>query len=205
MEQQQIDQYLERYLVLLDEYTQLRRDLSGLQSQVYQNIARANFTAERGMRYGQDHYDDRMQSILSLKITPSAAGVPVYVLEKPPVAAPAADHKVKEDQDTDSVTEEKAESGTTADKKSAQKSKDPLRWFGLLTPAPLRTAQAQSLRAVEHIIPRLVTVNAEMASLEIEVRRVRKRRAKAEAATLKAAERTATPEAQAKMASVESN
>ncbi|KAL2259630.1 hypothetical protein VTK26DRAFT_6635 [Humicola hyalothermophila] len=58
--------------------------------------------------------------------------------------------------------------------------RDPLRWFGILTPFPLREAQAQSIKAVEEIIPRLATVNAEMAAVELEVRRARKKRAKAE-------------------------
>ena len=62
-QQQHIDALLERYLGLLDEYTQLRKSLSQIQSNVYQNIARANFAGERGMRYGQDHYDERMQAI----------------------------------------------------------------------------------------------------------------------------------------------
>ena len=57
---------------------------------------------------------------------------------------------------------------------------DPLRWFGILTPLPLRQAQGQAIRAVEEVIPRLASVSAEMARVELEVRRARKRRAKAE-------------------------
>ena len=66
--QQQIDELLERYLGILDEYSKLREELSRLQSGVYQNIARANFAGERGMRYGQDHYDERMRALRVLNI-----------------------------------------------------------------------------------------------------------------------------------------
>ncbi|KAL8408784.1 hypothetical protein RB594_007282 [Gaeumannomyces avenae] len=46
----EIDALLERYLGLLDEYAELRASLGAVQSGMYQNIARANFAAERGMR-----------------------------------------------------------------------------------------------------------------------------------------------------------
>ena len=64
--QKHIDALLEQYLQLLNEYTELRGQLSQLQSDVFHNIARANFAAERGLRYGQDHYDERMQALRAL-------------------------------------------------------------------------------------------------------------------------------------------
>ena len=51
--QSHIDTLLERYLGLIDEYSQLREDLSRLQRGMFQDIARANFSAERGVRYGR--------------------------------------------------------------------------------------------------------------------------------------------------------
>jgi hypothetical protein len=66
--------------------------------------------------------------------------------------------------------------------KSKDKATDPLRWFGILTPLALRQAQVQAIKAVEEIIPRLATLSVEMAAVELEVRRARKRRAKAEKA-----------------------
>ncbi|ATY63630.1 hypothetical protein A9K55_008494 [Cordyceps militaris] len=56
---------------------------------------------------------------------------------------------------------------------------NPLRWFGVLVPQALRDAQSEAVRTVEDILPRLASVQAEMAQVEIEVRRARKRRAKA--------------------------
>ena len=172
MEQQHIDQLLERYLSLLDEYTQLRQKLSQIQSVVYQNIARANFSGERGMRYGQDHYDERMQATRLLSINQDDS--------------PSPDFSIYNFIDEDEEEELERDGSKTEEKKPKEKkrnrNKNPLHWFGLFAPMPLRTAQAQSAQAVEEIIPRLVSVNAEMLETEIEVRRARKRRAKAEAA-----------------------
>ncbi|KAI8715549.1 hypothetical protein NCS52_01062900 [Fusarium sp. LHS14.1] len=182
-QQQHIDALFERYLGLLDEYTQLRKSLSQLQSNVYQNIARANFAGERGMRYGQDHYDERMQAIRLLDIEVDDKEIPSFSIIDAPIEEPE-----KEEGATTGgnggESEEKTEKDSTKEstQKKPKKNKNPLHWYGIFAPMPLRTAQTQSVQAVENIIPRLVSVNAEMLNVEIEVRRARKRRAKAEAA-----------------------
>ncbi|KAJ4264799.1 hypothetical protein NW762_005042 [Fusarium torreyae] len=190
MEQQHIDELLQRYLGLLDEYTQLRESLSHLQSDVYQNIARANFSGERGMRYGQDHYDERMQATRLLAIEQNKDQSPIFTI----VDAP----EEKEDEEKagfasaekpDGEAESNAEEEKPTEKKR-KKNRNPLHWYGLFAPMPLRTAQTQSVKAVEEIIPKLVSVNAEMLEVEIEVRRARKRRAKAEAAGRKTGQTT---------------
>ncbi|KAH0495770.1 hypothetical protein TgHK011_009301 [Trichoderma gracile] len=212
MEQQQqehIDSLLERYLSLLDEYTRLRQDLSNLQAGVYQNIARANFTGERGMRYGQDHYDERMRAMRVLRIEEAGgeeATGPRFTIrnlmdsaaageggkeDKPEsrpgggdaettTPQPDSEATPEADQKTEAPGEGKEEQ-TEKKPKTKKTSRDPLRWFGLLAPLPLRTAQTLSIQAVEQVIPRLVSVNAEMEHVEIEIRRARKKRAKAAA------------------------
>ncbi|KAK6207140.1 hypothetical protein LQW54_007457 [Pestalotiopsis sp. IQ-011] len=190
----EIDALLERYLLLLDEYTTLHANLSAAQSGIYQNIARANFSAERGMRFGQDHYDDRMQASRKLEVTMNDDGRPTFKL-----AVPSPSQEERQSQATElavdsreTIQEADAKSNgshndraTPVDSAKATRRKDPLQWFGLLTPIPLRQAQAQSIKAVEQIIPRLVTVNAEMEQVEIAVRRARKKRGKAEVAAKK--------------------
>ncbi|KAM0436155.1 hypothetical protein ACHAPT_003047 [Fusarium lateritium] len=194
--QPHIDELLERYLGLLDEYTQLRQNLSQLQSNVYQNIARANFAGERGMRYGQDHYDERMQAIRLLDIEVDEKEVPTFSM----VDAPAEEPEKEEDAATkgnDEEPEHEAEKDSTRESSQKKpKNWNPLHWYGIFAPMPLRTAQTQSIQAVEQIIPRLVTVNAEMLSVEIEVRRARKRRAKAEAAAKNESETIASTQPQ---------
>lgn len=209
MEQQHIDSLLERYLALIDEYSRLREELSKLQAGVYQNIARANFTGERGMRYGQDHYDERMRALRVLDITPGEEDVPSFTVKS--LESPADDKGQKEDEKREGSPEREPADTTTAQEKSGaspeesqrpeeqDKGKDkekqnkkktkkpssnPLHWFGLLAPPPLRTAQALSIQAVEQAIPRLISVNAEMEHVEIEIRRARKKRAKAAAAAV---------------------
>lgn len=184
MDQQHIDELLVRYLGLLDEYTRLRESLSKLQTGIYQNIARANFSGERGMRYGQDHYDERMQALRLLHVEVDENGLPAFAMADAPKEeedVPKEDDAAVEQVEKDSDSQ--AEKQDSAAKKS--KIKNPIHWFGLFAPMPLRTAQTQSIQAVEQIIPRLVSVNAEMLNVEIEVRRARKRRAKAVAAAEK--------------------
>jgi hypothetical protein len=163
MDDDQIDLLLERYLGLLDEYTTLRESLSKTQASIYHDIARANFSAERGIRYGPDYYDERMQASRVLAITATdadAEAVPAFESIKAP--EPDAPE-------------------TEGEAPAKPKSKDPLRWFGILAPQPLRQAQAHAIRAVDTLIPRLVTVDAEMKHVEIQIRRARKKRAKAAA------------------------
>ncbi|TDZ74415.1 Coiled-coil domain-containing protein 115 [Colletotrichum trifolii] len=185
METDQIDQLLERYLTLLDEYTQLRELLSKTQAGMYQNIARANFSAERGVRYGPDYYDERMQALRSLKISANDKGVPRYELVKPAkaVTQPVSHEDAGDEGAPDDAGEISSPEKPTADEKAnrAKKSNDPLRWFGILAPLPLRQAQTLSVQAIQDVIPRLVSVDAEMMHLEIEVRRARKKRAKVQA------------------------
>ena len=59
------------------------------------------------------------------------------------------------------------------------KSRDPLRWFGILSPPSLRQAQSSSSKLVETAV-KLSTVDAEMKGVEIEIRRARKRKVKSE-------------------------
>jgi hypothetical protein len=211
MEQQHIDSLLQRYLSLIDEYSRLREELTKLQTGVYQNIARANFTGERGMRYGQDHYDERMRALRVLNIELTEDNVPNFAVKnvEPPVdGAAGGDDKTQEEAEkrNDSSKEEETEKEAKADVTSAQENSadsteeqqnnqaekdkkkakkpnhNPLHWFGLLAPQPLRAAQTLSIQAVEDAIPKLVSVNAEMEHVEIEIRRAKKKRAKAMAA-----------------------
>ncbi|KAK1640495.1 hypothetical protein BDP81DRAFT_420176 [Colletotrichum phormii] len=210
METDHIDGLLERYLLLLDEYTALRERLSGTQAGMYQNIARANFSAERGVRYGPDYYDQRMRASRTLEVAVNDRGVPRFEVVKAAddgdavtepkveaaedgVSAAAAAKSGDVDEApgmesegvTSSVGEETEKEAEKEKEKTKQnkkkKSNDPLRWFGILAPMSLRQAQTLSVQAVQDVIPRLVSVDAEMKDIEIEVRRARKRRAKAEA------------------------
>ncbi|KAG6057837.1 hypothetical protein E4U17_000866 [Claviceps sp. LM77 group G4] len=235
--QDQIDLLLQRHLILLDQYTHLRAHLSRLQSSTFQDLARANFSAPRGQRFGQEQYDERMRASRRMRLR---GGEPVkfcvvrtdndggYEGERGAGDGNGRDDTKREedtqrqnkmgedgkgerdgngaengngreDANEETNTEEGEdddddddEKGTTEDANDAENGgdkiprsrnppNDPLRWFGLLTPTPLRAAQGHAIQAVEEVIPRLASVMAEMQHVEIEVRRARKRRAKTEA------------------------
>lgn len=202
----EIDALLERYLGLLDEYTKLRASLGAVQSGMYQNIARANFAAERGMRYGPDCFDERMQASrrLSIEMKPPVgheggsqhASFTVYSAE---ASEPPAGPKHGDDGESGQefgASEPSAEAnrqsrdGVAGTNEAAAKAnlasqKDPLRWFGLFTPASLRLAQGQAVEIVQDLLPKLASVDAEMAQVEIQVRRAKKKRTKASAAAEK--------------------
>lgn len=191
-----IDALLERYLALLDDYTNLRAELSRLQTATFQNLARANFAAERGVRFGQDYFDARMQAGRRVMVGLRDAGADVVTVEviKPGATTAAAgsgrlesEAPFEEDEEGKKAREGEDEPAGVQKQKTPPPPKDPIRWFGLLTPLALRQTQASAVDAVERVIPRLVTVDAEMRQVEIEVRRARKRRAKAEAAAAVAA------------------
>jgi hypothetical protein len=194
-----IDALLERYLLLLDEYTTLQTRLAALHSGVYQNLAKANFSAERGIRYGKDYYDDRMHATRKLVISRGQEDAnATSLLEDCPVvfdissgdevrvAGAGKEGEVGGGVEADAVDgAADGDEGEGGKREGKSKLKDPLRWFGILTPLPLRQAQKLAVESVEEVVPRLATVSAEMAAVELEVRRARKRRAKAEAAVVK--------------------
>ncbi|KAK3985504.1 hypothetical protein QBC44DRAFT_334900 [Cladorrhinum sp. PSN332] len=192
-ETDKIDVLLERYLTLLDSYAQLRNSLNGIQAGMYQHLARANFSADRGIRYyGQDYYDERMQAARRISITSSShhtPSTPVFAVKTSGLESATVtksentkdDEAKKEGDTTDNLSnsDDDASKEKTESEKKSQKSTDPLRWYGILTPLHLRQAQSNAIKAVEDIIPQLASISAEMASVELEVRRARKRRAKA--------------------------
>ncbi|KAN0095790.1 hypothetical protein V8E51_016501 [Hyaloscypha variabilis] len=192
----EIDQLFEHYLNLLHQYDSLRSSLSSLQASIQQNIARANFDAQRGVRYGQDCYDQRMQAARRCRVTRDPEGAALF-------AAGTVGEGEGWSAASEGVHEENAEgrkSGIPADgsgvkgevdvdgeksgeetEKGANKPKDPIRMFGILTPQALRLAQGGAIKMVEDVVPKLVSIDAEMKEVEIKIRRARKQRSKAEA------------------------
>lgn len=202
----EIDALLERYLILLDEYTELRASLGAVQGGMYQNIARANFAAERGMRYGPDCFDERMQASrrLSIQVKPYAGheGGSQHVsfavcsaeAPEPPAGSQDSndDKSGKEPGSSEPMVEAKqqsrdgvADTNEATAKANPATRKDPLRWFGLFTPASLRLAQGQAVEIVEDLLPRIASIDAEMGQVEIQVRRAKKKRSKAATAAEK--------------------
>ena len=162
---------------------------------VYQSLARANFSAERGVRYGQDFYDERMQASKVVSAVYSEDGLAEFELvdlnatttseaaETKDIEEKLAQTKLGEEEQAHD--EEKTADEAGPDKASMpkvvtpSKSRDPLRWFGILSPPSLRQAQSSSSKLVQTAV-KLSTVDAEMKGVEIEIRRARKRKVKSE-------------------------
>lgn len=162
-ESDQIDHLLVNYLDLLDQYENLRKSLYKLQGSMLQNISKANFNANRGIRYGEDFYDTRMQALrLCVTTKDEKKGTSIFTV----------DALIKSDLKTEL---DKQDEGA-ADKFLINRNS--IRMFGILTPQALRLAQNDSVKMVEEIIPEIATVNAEMIELEIQIRRARELKVK---------------------------
>lgn len=64
---------------------------------------------------------------------------------------------------------------TPTDKDSKPRISDPLNWFGILVPPALRVSQTSFKIAATETIPLLANLSNEMKSMEIEIRRMRKK------------------------------
>ena len=188
--------------------------------QVFQNLSRANFSAERGIRYGADFYDARMQATRICRISVPAvySGTADASLAQQKHGEHVVEGNVERDmaaslEDGDagglkekeglesikkgSMTEslgtacfvvdaapsngEKQDASVEEKEEGKRVARDPLRMFGLLTPSALKEAQRGSIKVVEGVVSKLVTIDAEMKQAEIRIRRARKWKAKAEA------------------------
>ncbi|RDL34463.1 uncharacterized protein BP5553_07591 [Venustampulla echinocandica] len=192
----EIDRLLEQYLQLLDQYTTLRSSLSKTQSTIYQSIARANFSAERGVRYGADFYDERIQATRVCRVT-----VPGHINSENPTGTrtsaaaytvvstacledDAASGMAKKDDIDPNEKENARELDEEKDNGQAEtkpRSRDPIRIFGVFVPPALKLAQSEAVKMIENIIPKLVSVDAEMKEVEIKIGRARKHRLKEQA------------------------
>jgi vacuolar-type H+-ATPase subunit D/Vma8 len=156
---QRLDDLMEQYLHTLDRYQKAREALSKNLASGYLSLAQANFANNKGRRYGQDYYDERMQAQRGIQV--SSSGEQEQALEFECVKATALESSENTKESSD---EEQAKSPP----------RDPLRWFGVLVPSPLRSAQTSFVSAVETSIPDLLNVQQELRTLEIEIGRTRK-------------------------------
>jgi hypothetical protein len=169
--QEHIDQLLERYLGLLDTYSQLRGSLVSLHQRMHEDIVHTRASSDRGRHFGQECYSARsiMQATKRLEISEAASddsGAPwtCRIVDAPPDV----------DDDVETTDSEKE------DRADARYTRNPIRWFGLAVPASLHAAQARASQLITGLVPKLVTTEAEMRALEADIQQARERRAQAE-------------------------
>lgn len=90
------------------------------------------------------------------------------------------DEKSKDEEGEEVVPESEPEPQVPREKsekdipKQGNTVKDPIRWFGILVPPALRSAQQSFISVVEDPVPQLATISRDLRSQEIEIGRVRK-------------------------------
>ncbi|OCK81822.1 hypothetical protein K432DRAFT_403444 [Lepidopterella palustris CBS 459.81] len=176
-----LDSLWEQYLELLDQYQKVQAQISAHFSSGFLSLAQANFNNSSGTRYGQDYYDERMQASRTVTMV---SGLPVpsvaICIPEPQTSSQDSTSSSSESKDSNGISERATGLANSSSKKEPtsstpkHKSVDPLRWYGLLVPPALRSAQASFIQAVEGPIPRLVTLSKELRSLEIDIGRTRK-------------------------------
>ncbi|KAK2783276.1 hypothetical protein FQN52_000377 [Onygenales sp. PD_12] len=132
------------------------------------------------------------QSSPSTMASPSFTTIPPPAPEPTPTPAPATPKPTPTEEETEDTTPSPRSSqspspspsssspspsppdtSSTSTSTTPPKPRNPLTWFGILTPAPLRSAQQSFTRAVDGPIPALAGVVSEMRAVEREVGRVR--------------------------------
>jgi hypothetical protein len=135
-----------------------------------------------------------MQATRRCRVTPSE---PFVSPDRPDCSTTASSLTftvVKAEQEIEQRDEGKDEAGTETEEEKERENEDgekrennqarkddPIRMFGILNPPALKLAQAEAIKMVEKLVPRIVTMDTKMKELEIQIRRARKQKAKAEA------------------------
>lgn len=108
------------------------------------------------------------------------------VLQQP--SPPATPGPEDEDITDDSDTESESQAGANEDEGAAARKvavkppleADPIRWFGILVPQELRSAQRSFTTAVDETLSGAINAGRAMREVEVEIRRLRKEIRKAE-------------------------
>ncbi|KAF2021597.1 hypothetical protein BU24DRAFT_417229 [Aaosphaeria arxii CBS 175.79] len=174
-----LDKLLEDYLHALDEYQQLQQQLSACLASGYFSLAQANFKNPSRIRYGVDHYDDRMQSLRKISVGGDIPNLK-FSIQSPSArenkaSGPAENDKTSTRPSTEEETSDDHENAGEAAPVENKASSDPLKWFGILVPPELRNAQVSFNRAVEDPVPKLATAIGNLRRQEVEIGRLRKR------------------------------
>ncbi|KAF2679445.1 hypothetical protein K458DRAFT_445794 [Lentithecium fluviatile CBS 122367] len=176
-----LDDLLEQYLHTLDAYQKAHQQLTAHLSSGYLYLAQANFNNAHG-RFGRDYYDERMQASRTVALSEHESKV---VFAIPTASETQTADAGAESPDNRSTAEEvAAESQTTTSEPEVEKITstpserkmlaDPIRWFGILVPPALRSAQASFVSAVVGPISQLSTLAMDLRKQEVDIGRLRK-------------------------------
>ncbi|KAK6502343.1 hypothetical protein TWF506_002924 [Arthrobotrys conoides] len=179
------------YLDLFDEYQASRAELSRALSDGFFNLAQANFNAPNRVRYGEDMYDNRMKALRGVGIVVDENDVTAYTLKDltspPEVGTPEkADPEATSNLDGSDLGSDKEKISKSADQGDSDTPNtkpegseaaltlvnpkaDPLRWFGILRPMALGTAQTNFV----HSLPPIMKLVSTLSDIEYHEKSIR--------------------------------
>lgn len=127
-------------------------------------LAQASFKSPSHVRYGQDYYDQRTKATRVVTInsdTPEKSTVSIHHLDKA--------NSIDEVDSTSLPTPP-----TTPFEEKQKQPVDPLHWFGILVPPPLRNAQASFVAVIQGPVDSASNASISMRRIEHDIRRLRK-------------------------------
>ncbi|KAK1058191.1 hypothetical protein LTR12_015902 [Friedmanniomyces endolithicus] len=202
----QLDELWARYLGSLDQYQKAQSEIKKLLAAGYFSLAQANFKSSNRRSYGQDYYDERMKasrrcsnfgkdegrhSTECVVLHTGESAQPARFEDKKAATEPNQQPSPPSTPVADSLDDspaEQQEDPKTQDEKQGPHtgptvaSRDPLKWFGILVPRELRSAQTSFCSAVDGPIAAAANAARGMREVEAEIRKVRKAVKKAEKA-----------------------
>ncbi|KAF2170460.1 hypothetical protein M409DRAFT_19281 [Zasmidium cellare ATCC 36951] len=185
------------YLQLVHDYTIAQASIQKHLATGFFSLTQANFQSS-GRRYGRDFYDDRAAATVRVKVYDTGSANIVKMSGEAKDSGKARQRSEKGEESTQlpspSPTPEPEEKPApeddidndddTSDEASENPATitDPLRWFGILTPASLRSAQESFTSAVldEATLSKALNAARGMRDLEGDIRKLRKAIKKAE-------------------------
>ncbi|KAF2488847.1 hypothetical protein BU16DRAFT_531895 [Lophium mytilinum] len=161
-----------------------REQASSQLSSGYISLAQANY--HNRTRFGQDYYDERMQASRHVSIKMNGE-VPSFTVSKVELQENASKEESERPDTPEQPLKNEPQAETSEppektldvpfieEKHVYANSLDPIRWFGILVPPALRSAQSSFVSTVDGPIPRLASLSKELRNMEIEIGRARKR------------------------------
>lgn len=163
------DALLAEYLDALDVYESQQTMLHEALAAGFLSLATANFHA-RGVRYGSDYYDQRMLATRGMEVREDGE---LVARDLNAEEESGKDEDAKEAGEQEGLRrragkgekpekdepDKEVETDEKKDAKPAPKPtpRDPLRWFGILVPPALRSAQSSFIEGLEAVYPLLAT------------------------------------------------
>lgn len=185
-----LDELWARYLTCLDDYNTAQTSIQKHLAAGFFSLTQANFQSP-GRRYGRDFYDDRAVAAVRTTVD-DGSGLEILKINNERRSG-GKDETTKEEIEeakqlpSPSPTpepEEKAASDNTADDDTAAEESggkrpvfiDPIRWFGILTPSSLRSAQQSFASALsdQDVTAKAINAARTMRDVETEIRKLRK-------------------------------